>query len=95
MSSTTNAPAPTTSRPTHIATFLFVVAVVFFLIAGLAIVTGQIAALVAGDATGARNWADALGPYAFGGASISGLLSFALSYRTKQNEGAEDDTDGE
>jgi len=78
MSSTTNQRAVT---PARITTFLFAVMVVLFLVAGLAIVVGQIAALVAGDATAARDWAEAVGPYAFGGASVAGLLSFALSYR--------------
>ncbi|MDA3629632.1 hypothetical protein OU415_29680 [Saccharopolyspora sp. WRP15-2] len=92
MSSTTSAPAPTSSaRPTRIATALFVISVVFFLIAGAAIVIGQIAILAAGDATAARHWASALGPYAFGGASVAGLLSFALSYR----RGGGDAADGE
>ncbi|SES29851.1 hypothetical protein [Lentzea albida] len=61
-------------------TILFGVSVVFFLLAGLAIVLGQAATLVAGDATAARHWATALAPFAFGGASVAGLLSFALSY---------------
>ncbi|RSM78159.1 hypothetical protein DMH04_33910 [Kibdelosporangium aridum] len=78
MSSTTN---QQTATPTRIATFLFALTVVFFLIAGMAIVVGQIVTLVGGDATAARQWASALGPYAFGGASVAGLLSFALSYR--------------
>ncbi|KAA5835211.1 hypothetical protein ABT337_08160 [Saccharopolyspora hirsuta] len=89
MSSTTNAPAPPAPRPTRIATALFVVSVLFFLLAGSAIVIGQIAILAAGDATAARHWADALGPYAFGGASVAGLLSFALSYRRGGGDAAD------
>lgn len=89
MTSTTNAPTPATSRPTRVATTLFVITVVFFLIAGLTIVIGQIATL-ATLATGAREWADTLDPYAFGSASIAGLLSFALSYRNSETD---DDTD--
>lgn len=86
MSSTTNTTAP--SAPSRPVTFCFAVSVVFFLLAGLAIVVGQTAALAGGDATAARDWAETLGPYAFGGASVAGLLSFALSYR---DTGAEDD----
>ena len=74
----TTAPPATATR---VATFLFAFSVVFFLLAGLAIVVGQIGALAAADATAARHWASALAPYAFGGASVAGLLSFALSYR--------------
>ncbi|GAA4617050.1 hypothetical protein [Saccharopolyspora hordei] len=93
MSSTTNAqaPAPPASRPTRIATALFVVSAVFFLLAGAAIVIGQIATLAVGDAAAARHWASALGPYAFGGASVAGLLSFALSYRSAVDGGSEAD----
>lgn len=90
MTSTTNTPAPTTSRPSRLTTALFVITVVFFLLAGLTIVIGQIATLATGNATGAREWADTLGPYAFGSASIAGLLSFALSYRNSETD---DDTD--
>lgn len=86
MSTTTQLPPPRSSA-TRAATALFVVSVVFFLIAGTAIVIGQIATLAAGDAGAARAWADALGPVAFGGASVAGLLSFALSY----GKTAEDD----
>lgn len=85
MSSTTNAPAIPTAAPsrlTRATTFCFALTVVFFLLAGSAIVIGQVAALAAGDATAARHWASALAPYAFGGASVAGLLSFALSYRS-------------
>ncbi|GAA4708105.1 hypothetical protein GCM10023215_56630 [Pseudonocardia yuanmonensis] len=75
-------PAPAPAAPaSRVTTFLFALSVVFFLVAGLAIVVGQIVALAAGDATAARHWASAVAPYAFGGASVSGLLSFALSYK--------------
>ncbi|MFE2943990.1 hypothetical protein ACFXKG_33855 [Streptomyces sp. NPDC059255] len=92
MSSTMNspAPAPAPARATHLTTFLFAVAVVFFLLAGVAIVLGQIVTLAAGDATAARNWATELAPYAFGGASVAGLLSFALSYRPGGGPGEPD-----
>ncbi|MEV0087170.1 hypothetical protein [Saccharopolyspora sp. NPDC050642] len=97
MSSTMNPQAPTSSAsgPTRVATAMFVVAVVFFLIAGSAIVIGQAVALAAGDATGARHWASALAPYAFGGASVAGLLSFALSYRAADRTEPEDDRESE
>ncbi|GAA3357449.1 hypothetical protein [Saccharopolyspora gregorii] len=81
MSSTTNPEALTGSRLARIATACFAVAVVVFLLGGLAVVLGQSAVLAAGDATAARNWADALAPVSFGGASVAGLLSFALTYR--------------
>ncbi|MFI6701561.1 hypothetical protein ACIBJC_21800 [Streptomyces sp. NPDC050509] len=97
MSSTMNspAPAPAPARTTHLTTFLFAVAVVFFLLAGAAIVLGQIVTLAAGDATAARSWATELAPYAFGGASVAGLLSFALSYRHRGDGHGEPDGDGE
>ncbi|MFE3140728.1 hypothetical protein [Streptomyces scopuliridis] len=81
------APAPARARTTHLTTFLFAVAVVFFLLAGVAIVLGQIVTLAAGDAAAARDWATGLAPYAFGGASVAGLLSFALSYRRGNDHG--------
>jgi hypothetical protein len=74
----TDTTAPT--RAARIGTALFTTTVVFFLLAGLAIVVGQIVALAAGDATSARGWVSTIGPYAFGGASVAGLLSFALTY---------------
>ncbi|HEX7301751.1 hypothetical protein [Lentzea sp.] len=73
----------TATRTTGVAAVLFGVSVVFFLLAGLAIVVGQAVALAAGDATAARHWAGAVAPFAFGGASVAGLLSFALSYGEK------------
>ncbi|MCE0765744.1 nuclear envelope integral membrane protein [Pseudonocardia kujensis] len=96
MSSTMSPPAPAPAGATRITTFLFALSVVFFLLAGLAIVVGQVVTLAAGDATAARQWASAVAPYAFGGASVSGLLSFALSYRNGPDghgepEDAEDD----
>ncbi|MFD4249036.1 hypothetical protein ACFWQL_04780 [Amycolatopsis thermoflava] len=81
MSSTMNQITSRPNRTVRIVTFLFALTVVFFLLAGLAIVVGQIATLAAGEATAARHWAAAVAPYAFGGASVAGLLSFALSYR--------------
>lgn len=89
MSSTMSPPAPAPAGATRITTFLFALSVVFFLLAGLAIVVGQVATLAVGDATAARQWASALAPYAFGGASVSGLLSFALSYRSGPGEQGE------
>ncbi|MCP2166593.1 hypothetical protein [Goodfellowiella coeruleoviolacea] len=84
MSSTLNRPTPARARTARITTFLFALTVVFFLLAGLVIVVGQIAALVAGDATAARHWAGTVAPFAFGGASAAGLLSFVLSYRRQE-----------
>ncbi|WP_432570698.1 hypothetical protein [Kineococcus sp. SYSU DK005] len=75
-------------------TAAFVLSVVFFLLAGLVTVVGQSVTLVAGDASAAREWADHLAPYAFGGASAAGLLSFALSYGSHQaadGDGADED----
>ncbi|MFD9700107.1 hypothetical protein [Lentzea sp. NPDC059081] len=73
----------TETRTSGIVSVLFGLSVVFFLLAGLAVVVGQAATLIAGDATAARAWSTALAPYAFGGASVAGLLSFALSYGQK------------
>ena len=80
---TTDPEAP--SRATTAVTALFGVSVVFFLLAGLAIVLGQAATLALGDAGAARQWAGTLAPYAFGGASVAGLLSFALSYGKQEH----------
>jgi hypothetical protein len=100
MSSTTNqllAAPPSPSRPTRVLTFLFALTVLFFLIAGLAIVIGQAAALTAGDASAARDWASSLAPYAFGGAAVAGVLSFLLSYGAGGEHDAhiDDDSDAE
>ena len=85
MSSTTN--PPTSHGRAHRAiTFLFTLSVVVFLLAGLAIVVGQAVFLVGGDATGARAWQAALVPFAFGGASVAGLLAFALTYWHGEDE---------
>jgi hypothetical protein len=101
MSSTTNqsvaAPPSPPSHPTRVLTFLFALTVLFFLIAGLAIVIGQAAALTAGDASAARDWASFLAPYAFGGAAVAGVLSFLLSYGAGGEHDAhiDDDSDAE
>ena len=75
-----------TQRDTHgpaarLALFLFKISLVFFLIAGLCIVVGQAGALIGGDATLARTIKTVLAPYAFGGASVAGILAYLLSYR--------------
>ncbi|MCF7550693.1 hypothetical protein [Pseudonocardia sp. WMMC193] len=94
MSSTMNPPAARPALIPRVITALFVVTVVFFLLAGLTIVLGQTATLIGGNADAARAWATALKPYAFGGASAAGLLSFALIYwHGEQHDGAGDDTD--
>lgn len=80
MSSTTISSDPATGTAAKVTTFLFALTVVFFLLAGLVTVVGQTALLGLGDATAARGWAEAMAPYAFGGASAAGLLSFVLSY---------------
>jgi hypothetical protein len=76
----------TTTRDTHgpasrLALFLFKISLIFFLIAGLCIVVGQAGALIGGDATLARTIKTVLAPYAFGGASVAGILAYLLSYR--------------
>lgn len=103
MSSTTMPPPPSSSSsstpgieaenaPTRLATHLFAAVVVFFLLAGLVIVLGQSVLLALGDADAARDWEETMAPWAFGGASVAGLLSFALSYgRTAEH--ADDDAD--
>ncbi len=75
-----------TERDTHgpasrLALFLFKISLIFFLIAGLCIVVGQAGALIGGDATLARTIKTVLAPYAFGGASVAGILAYLLSYR--------------
>ena len=100
MSSTTNESAaapPTPSRTERVLTNVFALTVLFFLLAGLVIVLGQAATLVAGNATAARGWASALAPYAFGGAAVAGVLSFLLSYGAagKHDDHIDDDSDVE
>jgi len=99
MSSTTNASAaaPAPSRTTRVLTNLFALSVLFFLLAGLVIVITQAVALAAGDATAARGWASTLDPYAFGGASVAGVLAFLLSYGAagKHDDHIDDDSDVE
>jgi hypothetical protein len=73
-------------RDTHgpaarLALLLFKISLIFFLIAGLCIVVGQAGALIAADATLARTIKTVLALYAFGGASVAGILAFLLSYR--------------
>ena len=85
MSSPTNPPT-SHGRGHHAITFLFTLSVVVFLLAGLAIVIGQAVILAGGDATGARHWQAALVPFAFGGASVAGLLAFALTYWHGEDE---------
>ena len=98
MSSTTNesAAAPP-SRTTRVLTNLFAASVLFFLLAGLVIVITQAVALASGDATAARGWASTLAPYAFGGASVAGVLAFLLSYGPagKHDDHIDDDSDVE
>jgi len=77
---------PLSRRDTHgpasrVALFLFKISLIFFLIAGLCIVVGQAGALIGGDATLARTIKTVLAPYAFGGASVAGILAYLLSYR--------------
>lgn len=99
MSSTTNASAaaPTPSRTARVTTNLFALSVLFFLLAGLVIVITQAVALAAGDATAARGWASTLAPYAFGGASVAGVLAFLLSYGAtgEHDDHIDDDSDVE
>jgi hypothetical protein len=97
MSSTTNESAAAPSRTTRVLTNLFAASVLFFLLAGLAIVICQAVALASGDATAARGWASTLAPYAFGGASVAGVLAFLLSYGAagKHDDHIDDDSDAE
>lgn len=98
MSSTkSESAAPTPSRTERVLTNLFALTVLFFLLAGLVIVIGQAAALAGGHATAARQWASAIAPYAFGGAAVSGVLAFLLSYGAagKHDDHIDDDTDVE
>jgi hypothetical protein len=99
MSSTTNESAapPSPSRLTRVTTNLFALSVLFFLLAGLVIVVTQAVALAAGDATAARGWGSTLAPYAFGGASVAGVLAFLLSYGAvgRHDDHIDDDSDVE
>ena len=100
MSSTTNESAaapPTLSRPHRVLTNLFALTVLFFLLAGLVIVIGQAATLVAAHPTAARAWASMLAPYAFGGAAAAGVLAFLLSYGAggEHDDHIDDDSDVE
>jgi len=95
MSSTSNQPATHTPVGPRIITFLFTLSVVVFLLAGLAIVVGQAVILAGGDATGARDWQQALVPFAFGGASVAGLLAFVLTYWHGEDEDGLNDDDEE
>ena len=74
----TNNAAPSGLR--RATTTVFAVSVVFFMLDGAAIVITQAVALAPRDAAAARGWEELLAPYAFGGASAAGLLSFLLSY---------------
>ncbi|GAA0307323.1 hypothetical protein [Kineococcus aurantiacus] len=74
--SAVRAPGATRRATTH----LFALSVVFFLAAGAAIVLTQAVALAGGDAAAARDLEERLAPFAFGGASAAGLLSFLLGY---------------
>jgi hypothetical protein len=91
------AAVPTPSRTERVLTNLFALTVLFFLLAGLAIVIGQAATLAAGHATAARQWASAIAPYAFGGAAVAGVLAFLLSYGAagKHDDHIDDDSDVE
>jgi hypothetical protein len=95
MSSSPNHPATHTAVGPRIITFLFTLSVVVFLLAGLAIVVGQAVILAGGDATGARDWQKALVPYAFGGASVAGLLAFVLTYWHGEDEDGLNEDDEE
>jgi hypothetical protein len=88
---------PTPSRTERVLTHLFAFFVLFFLLAGLVIVITQAVALTAGDATAARGWASTLAPYAFGGASVAGVLAFLLSYGAagRHDDHIDDDSDVE
>lgn len=93
MSSPTNHTGKNPLVP-RLITNLFTVAVIAFLLGGLAIVITQSIALIGGDATAARHWEETLTPLAFGGASVSGLLAFVLTYWHGENEdGDEADID--
>ena len=98
MSSTQNESATATpSRTDRVLTNLFAASVLFFLLAGLVGVITQAVALTAGDATAARGWASTLAPYAFGGASVAGVLAFLLSYGAagRHDDHIDDDSDVE
>lgn len=81
-------PAPATAAH-RVLTALFTISVVFFLLAGLAIVLGQIVTLIQADSVAARGWKSDLAPWAFGGASVAGVVAFALSYHRTPPQVAE------
>jgi hypothetical protein len=74
---------------TQVVEFLFTLSVIFFLLAGLAIVVGQIFTLLQGDSAAARSWKTDLAPYAFGGASVAGIFAFLLSYQRHVDKSAD------
>lgn len=72
---------------------LFRLSIVVFLLGGAVTVVGQALGLVLGDAAWVEGVAADAGPATCVAASISGMLSFALSYRTQGTE-RQDDANG-
>ncbi|MFD7296904.1 hypothetical protein ACFV9W_26750 [Streptomyces sp. NPDC059897] len=72
---------------------LFRLSIVVFLAGGAVTVVGQALGLVLGDAAWVEGVAADAGPATCIAASISGMLSFALSYRTQDAE-RQDDANG-
>ena len=76
--------ASTARRDTHgpaarLALLLFKISVIFFLLAGLAIVVGQTVALIGADATWARSIKSTLAPYAFDVSAPLGSFTLVVS----------------
>jgi hypothetical protein len=67
---------------------LFRLSIVVFLLGGAAIVLGQAAGIVLGDATWLVEAASTLQPPTCIAASIAGILSFILSYRPGEETAA-------
>ena len=62
---------------------VFTVAVVLLLLGGLAIVTAQVAGLVAGEGGWLTAVSETLEPPTFIAASVAGILAFLLSYQRR------------
>lgn len=68
------------SRFETICSNLFAASTVLFIIGGAVIIVCQFFLIVAAQGMAAYNFAETVGPYAFGTSSVAGLLAFVLIY---------------
>jgi len=73
--------------PVRLMKFLFRLSVIAFLVGGVAIVLGQTASIVLGDAAQVAAVEEHVSPAMCIAASISGLLAFLLSYAKTEPAG--------